>query len=117
MDAAYANIDTVLQKNGTLPALPTRPMMPAFCASNETTLYILGGCTVQNHKVYIGGKFARELNEKEKVQLDQFAKQMIAANYAVAQQAAALAAKAVGIMDVVNKYNSAFLSPNISYVG
>lgn len=49
---------------------------------------------MQNHKVYIGGKFARDLNEKEKVQLDQFAKQMMAANLAAAQQAAAAQAAA-----------------------
>ncbi|KAI1702137.1 pepsin inhibitor-3-like repeated domain-containing protein [Ditylenchus destructor] len=94
VDAAYANLDAIMQKNGTLPVIPNRPIMPGFCVSNETTLYILGGCTVQNHKVYIGGKFARDLNEKEKVQLDQFAKQMMAANLAAAQQAAAAQAAA-----------------------
>uniref|UniRef100_A0A915DKQ0 Pepsin inhibitor-3-like repeated domain-containing protein n=1 Tax=Ditylenchus dipsaci TaxID=166011 RepID=A0A915DKQ0_9BILA len=103
VDAAYANIDVLMQKNGTLPVIPNRPLMPAFCASNQTTLYILGGCTVQttmlshkfnfklNHKVYIGGKFARDLTEKEKNQLDLFSKQMVAANAAAAQLAAATA--------------------------
>lgn len=89
MDQAYASMEAIVAKNGTLPVIPNRPMMPAFCASNETTLYILGGCTVQNHKIYIGGKWARDLNEKEKLQLDQFAKQMAAANYATAMAAAA----------------------------
>lgn len=61
-----------------MPVIPPRPILPSFCTSNQTTLYILAGCTVQNHKVYIAGKFARELTDKEKGQLDEFARQMLA---------------------------------------
>ena len=76
---AYARLEQAVQQNSTaLPVIPPRPALPAFCTSNQTTLYILAGCTVQNHKVYIAGKFARELTEKERSQLDEFARQMLA---------------------------------------
>lgn len=35
---------------------------------------------LKNYKIYIGGKFVRELNEKEKAQLNEYAKQVAAAN-------------------------------------
>uniref|UniRef100_A0A914H3S0 Pepsin inhibitor-3-like repeated domain-containing protein n=1 Tax=Globodera rostochiensis TaxID=31243 RepID=A0A914H3S0_GLORO len=79
VDEAYASLEQAVQQNATtLPTIPARPQLPTFCTSNQTTLYILAGCTVQNHKVYISGKFARELAEKEKAQLDEFARQMLA---------------------------------------
>uniref|UniRef100_A0A183CIX1 Pepsin-I3 domain-containing protein n=1 Tax=Globodera pallida TaxID=36090 RepID=A0A183CIX1_GLOPA len=79
VDEAYASLEQAVQQNATtLPTIPARPHLPTFCTSNQTTLYILAGCTVQNHKVYISGKFARELAEKEKAQLDEFARQMLA---------------------------------------
>ncbi|KAL3109034.1 hypothetical protein niasHT_012596 [Heterodera trifolii] len=79
VDDAYASLEQAVQRNSTtLPTIPPRPQLPTFCTSNQTTLYILAGCTVQNHKVYISGKFARELTEKEKAQLDEFARQMLA---------------------------------------
>ncbi|KAL7072778.1 hypothetical protein ACQ4LE_007976 [Meloidogyne hapla] len=79
VDEAYARLEQAVQRNSTaIPTIPPRPALPSFCTSNHTTLYILAGCTVQNNKVYIAGKFARELSEKEKAQLDEFAKQMLA---------------------------------------
>uniref|UniRef100_A0A914NCG0 Pepsin inhibitor-3-like repeated domain-containing protein n=1 Tax=Meloidogyne incognita TaxID=6306 RepID=A0A914NCG0_MELIC len=79
VDEAYARLEQAVQRNNSaIPIIPPRPALPSFCTSNQTTLYILAGCTVQNNKVYIAGKFARELNEKEKGQLDEFAKQMLA---------------------------------------
>ncbi|KAI6184369.1 hypothetical protein M3Y97_00588700 [Aphelenchoides bicaudatus] len=59
-----------------IPAMPKRPNLPSFCTSNETTLYVLGTCTVQNYKVYIGQKFARELNETEKTRLNEFTERL-----------------------------------------
>uniref|UniRef100_A0A914E7I0 Pepsin inhibitor-3-like repeated domain-containing protein n=1 Tax=Acrobeloides nanus TaxID=290746 RepID=A0A914E7I0_9BILA len=56
--------------------MPIRPTMPGFCSKGDTTLYIFAGCIVQNYKVYVGGKHARDLNQKEKRQLDIFIKQM-----------------------------------------
>lgn len=47
VDEAYANIELLMRTNGTLPSIPNRPQMPAFCSGPDTTLYILGGCTVQ----------------------------------------------------------------------
>ncbi|KAH7727454.1 Protein R01E6.2 [Aphelenchoides avenae] len=78
---AFANAEVNAQTNTTLPPMPVRPAMPSFCSSNETTLYILGGCAIQNHKVYVGGKYARTLTDQEKVQLERFAKQMSANTY------------------------------------
>ena len=147
MDEAYANMESMMRSNGTLPSLPNRPTMPAFCSGPDTTLYILGGCTVQvrvrrnitpsgirenlmwnfwgrlklwndftqqfssldsrpiysywetlfsnknfqNNKVYIAGKYARELNEMEKEKLEEFSKQMVAQNLAAMAAANATA--------------------------
>ncbi|KAF7635140.1 hypothetical protein Mgra_00005422 [Meloidogyne graminicola] len=78
VDEAYARLEQAVQRNSTsIPIIPPRPILPTFCTSNQTTLYILAGCTVQNNKIYIAGKFARELNDKEKAQLDEFARQML----------------------------------------
>jgi hypothetical protein len=87
VEEAYARLELAVQRNNSaLPVIPPRPALPSFCASNQTTLYILAGCTVQNHKVYIAGKFARELTEKEKGQLDEFARQMLAQQQHTADQ-------------------------------
>lgn len=92
VDEAYARLEQAVASNITaLPTIPPRPMLPTFCTSNQTTLYILAGCTVQNHKVYIAGKFARELTNKEKAQLDEFARQMLTAQQQQQQQMAAAA--------------------------
>ncbi|VDK52882.1 unnamed protein product [Gongylonema pulchrum] len=66
-------------QNGTLPPFPSRPMMPKFCFGKDAVLYVFAGCTVQNYKLYIGQKFARELNPEERDELDIFAKQMASA--------------------------------------
>jgi hypothetical protein len=82
-------LELAVQRNSSaLPIIPARPVLPTFCTSNQTTLYILAGCTVQNHKVYIAGKFARELTDKEKGQLDEFARQMLAQQAQQQQQMA-----------------------------
>jgi hypothetical protein len=64
-----------------MPTLPQRPPLPSFCTSNETTLYILGHCTVQNNKVYVGRKFARELEPEEQDRLNEFAARLAENNY------------------------------------
>ncbi|KAI6194133.1 hypothetical protein M3Y96_01092400 [Aphelenchoides besseyi] len=54
--------------------LPNRPSLPQFCLSSEMTIYVLNRyCTVQNYKVYVGGKYARDLDSFERQQLDKFA--------------------------------------------
>ncbi|CAI5454901.1 unnamed protein product [Caenorhabditis angaria] len=65
-------------KNATVPPMPVRPSLPAFCTGADTTMYIFGACSVQNNKVYVGHVFARELEEKEKVKLAEFAKKIAA---------------------------------------
>ncbi|CAD5211652.1 unnamed protein product [Bursaphelenchus okinawaensis] len=73
---AYAQADIYNGTAAVLPTLPPRPTIPSFCTGNETTLYVLGSCTVQNHKVYVSGKFARELNDDEKDKLYEFNKKL-----------------------------------------
>uniref|UniRef100_A0A914QBX8 Pepsin inhibitor-3-like repeated domain-containing protein n=1 Tax=Panagrolaimus davidi TaxID=227884 RepID=A0A914QBX8_9BILA len=80
IEDAFANAEKLEQTNSTIPPMPLRPSMPAFCSKSDTILYIFGGCTVQNYKVYIANKFARDLSPKEKKQLDQFAKQVASKN-------------------------------------
>ncbi|CAA92188.2 Pepsin inhibitor-3-like repeated domain-containing protein [Caenorhabditis elegans] len=65
-------------KNSTVPPMPIRPTLPSFCTGADTTMYIFGACTVQNNKVYIGTVLARELEEKEKGKLADFAKKLAA---------------------------------------
>ncbi|CAP27643.2 Protein CBG07421 [Caenorhabditis briggsae] len=65
-------------KNATVPPMPIRPTLPSFCTGADTTMYIFGACTVQNNKVYIGNVMARELEEKEKGKLADFAKKLAA---------------------------------------
>jgi len=74
IDEAFANAEVLEKSNSTIPPMPIRPSMPSFCSKPDTTLYVFAGCTVQNYKVYIGGKFARDLSMKEKKQLDEFSK-------------------------------------------
>ncbi|CAB3401025.1 unnamed protein product [Caenorhabditis bovis] len=65
-------------KNVTVPPMPKRPSLPSFCTGADTTMYIFGACSVQNNKVYVGHTFARELDDKEKVKLYEFAKKLSA---------------------------------------
>uniref|UniRef100_A0AC34QM17 Pepsin inhibitor-3-like repeated domain-containing protein n=1 Tax=Panagrolaimus sp. JU765 TaxID=591449 RepID=A0AC34QM17_9BILA len=74
IEEAFANAEELAKSNSTIPPMPLRPSMPGFCSKPDTTLYIFAGCTVQNYKVYIGGKFARDLTAVEKKQLDDFSK-------------------------------------------
>uniref|UniRef100_A0A7E4VKX4 Pepsin-I3 domain-containing protein n=1 Tax=Panagrellus redivivus TaxID=6233 RepID=A0A7E4VKX4_PANRE len=76
IDEAFANAENLERTNATIPPMPLRPAMPAFCSKSDTTMYIFTGCTVQNYKVYVAGKYARDLTTKEKKQLDIFAKQI-----------------------------------------
>ncbi|KAL6735012.1 hypothetical protein Aduo_005492 [Ancylostoma duodenale] len=72
---ALENADIIESANTTVPQMPARPTVPAFCSGKDTTLFIFGGCTVQNYKVYIGKTFARDLSSEEKDALDDFAKE------------------------------------------
>uniref|UniRef100_A0A0N5AHM4 Pepsin-I3 domain-containing protein n=1 Tax=Syphacia muris TaxID=451379 RepID=A0A0N5AHM4_9BILA len=83
IEEAFKNVDNVASKNGTLPPVPMRPVMPAFCTGKDTTLYIFAGCTVQNNKVYVGREYARTLTVEEQKNLEVFAKQMSSSNVAV----------------------------------
>lgn len=42
-----------------------------------------GSCTVQNHKIYVSGKFARELNEDERAKLVEFSRRLAATSAAL----------------------------------
>ncbi|CAD5216169.1 unnamed protein product [Bursaphelenchus xylophilus] len=68
----YAQAEVYNGTAVTLPSLPPRPTIPAFCTGNETTLYVLGSCTVQNHKVYVSGNQKSGINygNGDRFQLD-----------------------------------------------
>ncbi|EYC45785.1 hypothetical protein Y032_0417g1110 [Ancylostoma ceylanicum] len=71
---ALENADLIESTNTTVPQMPAKPAVPAFCSGKDTTIFIFGGCTVQNYKVYIGKTLARDLKPEEKDALDDFAK-------------------------------------------
>lgn len=56
--------------------LPEPPKKPSFCASVDTTQYYFDGCMVQNNKVYVGREYARNLNDEEIKQLQEFDEKM-----------------------------------------
>uniref|UniRef100_A0A1I7XP67 Pepsin-I3 domain-containing protein n=1 Tax=Heterorhabditis bacteriophora TaxID=37862 RepID=A0A1I7XP67_HETBA len=72
INEAFMNAEKVQNINSTIPPVPIKPIVPSFCTGKDTTLYIFGGCTIQNNKVYVGRTLARDLNEEEKKLLEQF---------------------------------------------
>ncbi|CAI4231740.1 unnamed protein product [Auanema sp. JU1783] len=76
IDEAFENAEKIEANNSTIPPMPIKPNMPTFCTGPDTTMYIFGGCTVQNNKVYVGKILARELDNDEKKKLVEFAKKV-----------------------------------------
>ncbi|CAD6188951.1 unnamed protein product [Caenorhabditis auriculariae] len=72
IDDAFDKAEENEAKNATVPPMPVKPSMPAFCTGPDTTLYIFGSCSVQNNKIYINKNFARDLDEAEKKKMSDF---------------------------------------------
>uniref|UniRef100_A0AC35UI15 Pepsin-I3 domain-containing protein n=1 Tax=Rhabditophanes sp. KR3021 TaxID=114890 RepID=A0AC35UI15_9BILA len=71
-DKIFENAEKV--EAGEMKPAPTlvKPQLPGFCLGKDTISYVLGGCSVQNYKVFINSQYVRDLDAEEKSKLDQF---------------------------------------------